>query len=127
MSIDLEAIEARANAATDGPWHWEDERHFDLLKPKGSNGTRWGTEVIEVTHDGGCACRQSCEMEVLIAPSDAEFIANARTDVPDLIAEVRRLRGLLEDAQGFCYTRSIGSDWCGGWPWPIKTSNEGDA
>lgn len=53
--LDLDAIEARANASTDSPW-------------------------------------------AFAATADAHFIAHARTDVPALCAEIRRLRSALEDA-----------------------------
>ena len=37
-------------------------------------------------------------VDVYLRPSDARFIAEARTAVPELIAEVRRLRALLDGA-----------------------------
>ena len=81
--IDLDAIEARANAATDGPWSVYQTMHAE---PKVVNSTgHWPAgEVANASNspaDYGNA--------------DAEFIAHARTDVPALVAEVRRLR---EDA-----------------------------
>jgi hypothetical protein len=48
--------------------------------------------------------------------ADAEFIAAARTDVPALVAEVRKLRALMETLQwGSC-------DGCGNhWQCPLCT------
>lgn len=80
---ELDEIEARANAATEGPWEtgralccsdrgWVCDgtgRHF-------LNGSSRRTEVMDV--------------------NDAEFIAHARADVPSLVAEVRRLRAERE-------------------------------
>lgn len=85
----LDAIEQRAQAATDGPWH--------------SLGNTIGAEVKTCTcagHIPGHGHEQFCGLEgPLITgaePTDAEFIAHARTDVPELVAEVRRLQGQVE-------------------------------
>jgi hypothetical protein len=71
----LAAIEARATAATMGPW----EGHANA------------GVVSKHTHDDvfetGCGC---CTEKDLSA-EDAAFIAAARVDVPFLVAEVRRL------------------------------------
>jgi hypothetical protein len=73
---ELTAIEARANAATMGPW-----------KGKKNSGV-----VSKHTHftvfDTGCGC---CTEKDLSA-DDAAFIAAARADVPALIDEVRRIQ-----------------------------------
>lgn len=94
-TLDLDAIEARCNAATPGPWEisygCEEESRY-----------RWRAvgpphEVVEndAGYDDGSAESAS--------EDDAKFIAHARTDVPLLIAEVRRLRAAL---------RRIGDDIC---------------
>jgi hypothetical protein len=70
---DLQAIEARANAATPGPWQLTGGRD----------------EVYDIIGDGRDVVQQ------VLSP-DAEFIASARTDVPALVAEVRRLRGICD-------------------------------
>ncbi len=67
--LDLDAIEARTNAATDGPWSWEvsdDRRWVDVTAPDYER-------VIATTHDDDLA----------------DFIAHARTDVPALVAALR--------------------------------------
>ena len=96
--LDLDAIEARAKAATPGPW----ERRI---------GPREGYSLTEkTTYMRGCAIDNGQPLQVLIADSDrpgvdylvpaltgdgpsaeanAEFIAHAREDVPALVAEVR--------------------------------------
>ena len=90
MTIDeLNAIEARANAATEGPWWWGES---DLLS-KGpvtcscEDADHLSKPIIET--DGGYygPCQH-----------DRSFIAHARTDVPALVAEVRRLRALVKAA-----------------------------
>ena len=70
---ELDAIEQRANAATPGPWELVD--WFSAVEP---GRTDLGSPIGEV----GCD----------LAIADAEFVAAARTDIPALIAEIRRLR-----------------------------------
>ena len=64
----LKEIEARADAATDGPWMSVD--------------SYIGVEEAEDQAVGETG-----------RDADATFIAHARTDIPDLIAEVKRLQG----------------------------------
>lgn len=75
---ELQEIERRCQAATPGPWHSfiEGRDHTS-----GSNFIRTAGEDIEV---------------VAAEPSDQDFMAHARQDVPRLLAEVRRLRALLK-------------------------------
>ena len=84
---ELTAIEERATAATMGPW--------DGAKNSGVVSKHTRDPVFET----GCGC---CTDKALSA-EDAAFIAAARVDVPALIAEVRRLRALVESAyrEGF--------------------------
>jgi hypothetical protein len=64
----LTDIEARATAATEGPWTLSDE-YSDILSPDGTHlASYWHT-------------------------ADGTFMAQARTDVPALLAEVARLKG----------------------------------
>ncbi|PAQ05234.1 hypothetical protein CIT26_31025 [Mesorhizobium temperatum] len=78
-------MEARVSAAQAGPWKsWVEGRDF----LGGSNFIQTGQgrdrgEDIEMT--GGTA-------------ADQDFMAAARQDVPRLIAEVRRVRALLDRA-----------------------------
>lgn len=65
----LDAIEQRAHAATEGPWEASAHDHYLVICP--DCGVRGGYER-----------------------ADAEFIAHARSDVPALLAEVRRLRAM---------------------------------
>jgi hypothetical protein len=75
---DLQAIEARANAAMPGPWHLAITRDDDPDRANIEAGP------IDVADDA--------------QNDDAVFIASARTDVPALVAEVRRLRAIAEIA-----------------------------
>ena len=86
MELDLDAIEARANAATEGPW-WRREGHAEID----------GQNYAEVLIPGRVECWSHCyggtsTIEGDRLDADLAFIAHARADVPDLVAEVRRLR-----------------------------------
>ena len=77
QKLDLEAIEARANAATEGPWVVTASRSGRSLSvgPDGFSGRERGERFRE----------------------DAEFTAAARTDVPALVAFVRQLQAEVKD------------------------------
>ena len=75
---ELAGIEARCNAATAGPWEVS------------GRGFGYWAVICEYPHSpavDGCCSREN-----------ATFIAHARTDVSALLAEVRRLRGLVKAA-----------------------------
>jgi hypothetical protein len=84
-ALDVDAVEARANAATLPPWGVRVdepgqtdpvvERHFEFF----------GMQVEHVA--------------TTETPEDAIFIATARDDIPALVGEVRRLRLALADEQ----------------------------
>ena len=84
---DLDAIAARANAAYPGPWR---------AGTVEAEGKVWAHDPEAL---GGPVVGERC---VFIAnkyfehTANREFVAHARKDVPDLVAEVRRLRGLLD-------------------------------
>ena len=85
-SLDLEAIKARAAAATEGPWEWDDPgigQHWSCPKP-------W-MEVV----NADVACGPYCyggSVRPIESAADGQFIAHAREDIPALVAEVERLR-----------------------------------
>jgi hypothetical protein len=72
---ELAAIRARVEAATPGPWRTH-------IYPMGES-TIYGV--------GTCGA----------GPEDLAFIAAARTDVPDLLAEVERLRAELAAVRAY--------------------------
>jgi hypothetical protein len=84
---ELDEIEARARAATEGPWTSVfncrdcDEIHMSSL----TNGQ------LETP------CGAVDEKEA--TQKDREFIAHARTDVPKLVEEVRRLQREVDELQ----------------------------
>ena len=81
---DLEAIQARADAATAGPWR---EFISDVYAIKGC-----GVPVCSDCREVHLAEIVADEDEADNREADAEFIAHAREDVPALIREVSRLR-----------------------------------
>lgn len=92
--LDLDAIEARANAATDGPWVVKHEPAWEADNVQHPDVITVGAQMWEADDEPMTVCLVSTDHEddpvdVLL---DAEFIAHARTDVPALVAEVRRLR-----------------------------------
>lgn len=83
----LPEIEARANAATEGPWsmYWEREGVGSLVAGEvkhTNNGLRvadWLAEFDAESLDGDTAK----------AENDGEFVAHARTDIPALCEALR--------------------------------------
>lgn len=76
---ELEAICKRARSATEGPWKKEESRYEG----------QWNVTSVNDMHDlSACLCRLN----------DAEFIANAREDIPKLLAEVEALTAHLSEA-----------------------------
>jgi hypothetical protein len=88
--LDLDAIRARAEAATEGPWHRVGKSiQADVpLSDDGPSTTKWNTTVV---------CSVGAWGSGRPTGEDAEFIAHARTDVPALLAEVERLQCLVRD------------------------------
>jgi hypothetical protein len=76
----LREIEERARNATPGPWTFDGTGHPTYVTQK--HGERLGVCVM----DGPLESRVP----------DASFVAHASRDIPDLIAEVKRLRIILQ-------------------------------
>jgi hypothetical protein len=105
---ELADIEGYCAVATPGPWHWT----TDALNGEPYKGRRPRRSIL-VYQLQGAPRRDKFENEVLTlnwgqlrggviglpAEDDETFIALARTDLPRLVAEVRRLRDAL-DARG---------------------------
>lgn len=85
---ELQAIKARAEAATPGPWTTE------------SYGND-GRDDVEIQHVRGSNGRTvvTTDCNVYTTDEDATFIAHARTDVPALVAEVERLQKVHADLE----------------------------
>ena len=88
----LAEIEARANAATPGPWEFGTEPTFV------EHGMRYGGETVIRGQEGNVVDSQGGQgaggdwSDLDVSEEDGRFIAAARTDIPGLVAEVRRLR-----------------------------------
>jgi hypothetical protein len=89
--IDVKAILARAEAATKGPW-------TAMPKPEPSFDDHGWRAVAVAGHQFTVAIPSERVLDlqgVKRHEANAAFIAAAREDVPALVAEVERLRGLL--------------------------------
>ena len=101
----LADIEARANAATDGPWGVYTFGGDSLIEiaadlhetGHGYSARRTIARFDEEPLDNDPAHREwTAEEDWEQVQADAAFVAAARTDVPALLAEVRRLRAELD-------------------------------
>lgn len=96
--LDLEAIEARANAATEGPWaavllsDVSDTSYVSMQDAEDGSSLDIGS--CGIFPDGV----QSIEKNQNQIHANILFCAHARQDIPNLIAEVRRLRELADAA-----------------------------
>ena len=107
----LAEIEARAEAATPGPWYTVDP----LWLPREPTGTY----VIAGHHDPHVGMPILDHIETEDGDADApgpnydqswldlEFAAHARADIPALLAEVRRLRPVVDAARAYYRAPSI--------------------
>jgi hypothetical protein len=83
----LDEIEARANAATPGPWYVvENDPPLEYWAVNAPCGR-------EVFDDGSAAGEYGASCSI----ADRDFLAAARADVPALIARVRELEAELEE------------------------------
>jgi hypothetical protein len=96
--IDFAGIEAREQAATQGPWHVEETEAYGRLI--------WasGTTYDPSDPTGQTAMQfQDLLVQQISEAADADFIAHAREDVPVLLGErvraVTRLRELEQEAK----------------------------
>ena len=119
----LDEIEARANAATEGPWEWEGEAKGEW--EIGANSLVPSRRPDDPVLYGYGYDASGIEVK---NPADAEFIAHARTDVPallDALEKVLRLHprvvvlhadpefGRMEDDAicGACIVNHEPADW----------------
>ncbi|MEU8920380.1 hypothetical protein AB0D10_05490 [Kitasatospora sp. NPDC048545] len=117
--LDLDAIQARCDAATPGPWRWRgntEARHLRLQTPHHGGLTvmdfkRWGMQGARprfardhlmypanemVTYEVAAWSKDIYRKDIVgIEHPDAEFIAAAREDVPALLARVRELEAAI--------------------------------
>ena len=84
--LDLDQIQARADAASKPPWRLANPRPDGRNMVERHGYDLYGGEVAEM-------------IIVDTNPADAEFIAHARTDVPALLAVVRSQQAKIERAE----------------------------
>lgn len=122
--MDVDAIRSRAGAATPGPW---DRATYSGRGASTCECSRWGRLLGAVPSNDAWGVnhiherdRSPSEHEVssastftvvagnydeenggIVSDADAEFIAKAREDIPNLIAEVQFLRDALADMDRF--------------------------
>lgn len=82
---ELLEIEARANAATPGPW-------VDNITSVDQHFTLQPTKAVVGLED--CGSPYNPWQRMVLDEADRQFIAHAREDIPRLVNEVRRLRAL---------------------------------
>lgn len=102
--VDLEAIEARASAATEGPWLVEEaDDVWELYAQR--DRTHHGYKLAK--------CMKSGQPYAEYWPNerDAAFISHARQDIPALIAEVRSLRAQVAALAGERAADKARLDW----------------
>ncbi|MER6534346.1 hypothetical protein ABT215_11145 [Streptomyces sp900105755] len=88
-TLDLDSIEARKNAATPGPWGAHRDLSAVYTVQARPRTTRFGMET-----DGDIATLAADRSDAENY-ANAAFIAHAREDVEQLVAEVRHLRAEL--------------------------------
>jgi hypothetical protein len=108
--MNLDEIEARANAATPGPWTYHDGCGYVEVPPGGAIEFKPGWE--RSVHFLARVHNNHVEGEDGLG-FDGAFIAAARTDVPALIAEVRRLREAIHGMVGQCRFNCTPATYCG--------------
>jgi hypothetical protein len=88
----LAEIEARANAATNGPWYADVTRYH--RRPASEQEVVVATDTMSIVRLSGSKGFHEEAMP------DAEFIAHARQDVPWLLARVRELEAAATSPKG---------------------------
>jgi hypothetical protein len=81
-------IEARANAATKGPWVTHSMNDACVYADFAEEG-----RIID------CRWQPVCGIDAFAASRNGRFVAHARTDIPDLIAALRAARERIAAAQ----------------------------
>lgn len=115
----LAEIKARADAATPGPWEWWTSNSWRRLS------------ATDTRKDGDVLCPvvnpYDKHPDLSVTEPDMEFIAHARGDVPDLLAEVDGLRAAIDGLRNVTGTRRLrlkDHPWLNdlrrpGWAWEL--------
>ena len=105
---ELQEIEKRCSDAKPAPWHWEseDSSMVDLLYTI-QGGTAKGLDDWVLACARCYSCQKTGNYCTWPQKEDADFISHARTDVPNLVVEVRRLKGIVQDANEVMLSEGI--------------------
>ena len=93
---ELAAIEAREKAASTGPWI---PKHIKTIYTNGESEHEVRSKANGMTVAAIRFRPQSDELGGDVQDRDCTFIAAARSDVPRLVADNRRMRALLKSIQ----------------------------
>ena len=92
MKPDLDAIRARCDAATPGPWKVQDHDGWYWVVVKDDDeDDGWMPDAVFDDGSAGAEYAATCK------PHDREFLVAARTDIPALLAyidELERINGV---------------------------------
>lgn len=93
--LDLAAIQARANAATEGPWFLDADGVGMAFAGNRADGRQYGLwDIVHVSADKLGDLKPECADQ---ERANADFIAHARADVPALIAALRQVEAERDD------------------------------
>ncbi len=98
---ELNKIKARCEAATEGPW--DDDGMYSARGAASNNyalDPRLNVSVVMAQHGGDVALINNLFPEKQ-QRANSSFIAHARKDLPDCIAEIERLRGAIQLASTY--------------------------
>ena len=96
---ELKAIIDRTLAAMPGPWQWtQGDKHMMILEQDWKRMGKRPSEAGEVMICGATKC-EACAARgahcFCPRKEDAEFIAHAREDIPELLKEITRLQDCI--------------------------------
>ena len=112
------AIEARANAASAGPWESDgDYSRAEISQTAGDWATIVGTEEVGSGH--------LRENVLILSAADSQFIAHAREDIPALLAAVRERDNTIARVRELHVRNQDGSWTCGDWECEKCTLDDG--
>ena len=118
-AAELEAMRARCEAATDGPWMVTDPawRHPPGNLVIGHHTPGSSYNIARVFHSQSISGCTSLAPESAEAEANAELMAAARTDLPRLLDELERCRAIIDDlATEYAPFSGERCPWCERYP-----------
>lgn len=106
-ATNLDALRTTAQAATEGPWTWDTGYRVPTLEGvktevySEDDVFTHAVPVLEIDHDGGCACRSLCELEVTLSDEDKAFVAAFNPKVAlELLARLEAAEARVAELEG---------------------------